>query len=247
MPGENLTRIEAQQRRTVVDSHSYEVSLDLTRGDEVFGSRTVVRFTAIEDAETFIDLISGNVRSITLNGRDIPVSAHVDSRIALTGLERENELVVDADCSYTNTGEGLHRFVDPVDNAVYCFTQFETADARRMYACFEQPDLKASFDLTVLAPSDWTVLSNSPAVRPVTVAESVSKWDFAPTPPISSYITALVPGGFHTVAEDYQGRGGTVPLTLAGRASLVPYLDADRLFATTRGGFDVFEEAFGRP
>ena len=119
MPGENLTRVEAQQRRAIVDTQSYEVALDLTKGPEIFGSRTVVRFTATPGADTFIDLIARDVRSISLNGRDLDVSAFAESRIALTGLAAENELIVDADALYTNTGEGLHRFVDPVDGEVY--------------------------------------------------------------------------------------------------------------------------------
>lgn len=158
MPGENLTRIEAQERRDIVDTHSYEVSLDLTQGAEVFGSRTVVRFGATEGADTFIDLIARTVRSITLNGTDVPVSAFADSRIALTGLAAENELVVDADGEYTNTGEGLHRFVDPVDGEVYLYSQFEVPDSRRVFAVFEQPDLKATFAFTVTAPAAWKVV-----------------------------------------------------------------------------------------
>ena len=154
MPGENLTRIEAQERRAIVDTQSYEIALDLTKGAEVFGSRTVVRFTATEGASTFIDLIAGEVREITLNGVALdPASVFTDSRIALDGLAAQNELVVDADCLYTNTGEGLHRFVDPVDGEVYLYSQFEVPDSRRVFAVFEQPDLKATFAFTVTAPS----------------------------------------------------------------------------------------------
>ena len=166
MPGENLTRVEAQQRRAIVDTQSYEVALDLTKGPEVFGSRSVVRFTAVEGADTFIDLIARDVRSITLNGNDIDVSAFADSRIALTGLAAENELIVDADALYTNTGEGLHRFVDPVDGEVYLYSQFEVPDSRRVFAVFEQPDLKATFQFTVTAPARWQVVSNSPTPEP---------------------------------------------------------------------------------
>ena len=119
VPGENLTRIEAQKRRAIVETQSYDIALDLTRGPEVFGSRTVVRFGATEGASTFIDLIARDVREITLNGDAVEVSAFADSRIALEGLRAQNELIVDADCLYTNTGEGLHRFVDPVDGEVY--------------------------------------------------------------------------------------------------------------------------------
>jgi len=137
VPGENLTRLEAQERRAIVDTQSYDVTLDLTRGADVFGSTTTVRFTATEGATTFIDLIAGEVRTIRLNGRDIdPATAFADSRIALDDLAAENELLVEADCLYTNTGEGLHRFVDPVDGEVYLYSQFEVPDSRRVFAVF---------------------------------------------------------------------------------------------------------------
>ena len=163
MPGENLTRIEAQDRRAAVDTHSYEVALDLTKGAEVFGSRSVVRFSASPDSFTFIDLIARDVREISLNGEQLdPREVFADSRIALAGLQEENVLVVDADCLYTNTGEGLHRFVDPVDGEVYLYSQFEVPDSRRVFAVFEQPDLKATFQFTVTAPAEWKVVPNSP-------------------------------------------------------------------------------------
>jgi aminopeptidase N len=255
VPGENLTRVEAQERRAIVDpsTHSgagisYEVALDLTRGAEVFGSRTVVRFTAIEGADTFIDLISGNVRSITLNGRDVPVSAHVDSRIALTGLQRDNELIVDADCSYTNTGEGLHRFVDPVDGEVYLYSQFEVPDSRRVFTVFEQPDLKATFQFTVTAPEPWRVVSNSPAPEPKKHGDGTATWRFEPTPPISSYITALIAGPYEsTFSELTSASGRVIPLGVYGRKSLWQFLDADYIFDKTREGFAYYEEKFDYP
>ncbi len=188
MPGENLTRTEAQERRAIVETESYDIALDLTKGPEVFGSRTVVRFRATEGASTFIDLIAREVREITLNGRAIdPATAFADSRIALTDLAADNELVVDADCLYTNTGEGLHRFVDPVDGEVYLYSQFEVPDSRRVFAVFEQPDLKATFQFTVTAPAAWRVISNSPTPEPI-VREGDDKatWAFEPTPRISS-------------------------------------------------------------
>jgi aminopeptidase N len=251
----NITRHEAAARSAVVSAHSARVTIDLSGGfggldydpSTVFGSTSTLKFSSSTKTDTWVNLIAERLVSATLDGRPLRPDAFRDHKLNFRVRTGEHTLVVTALCRFSRTGEGLHRFVDPVDDAVYCYSQFETADARRMYACFEQPDLKAAFDLTVIAPSEWTVLSNSPAVRPVPVSEGTSKWDFAPTPPISSYITALVAGPFHTVTENYEGRGGTVPLTLACRASLVPYLDADRLFATTRGGFDVFEEAFGQP
>lgn len=246
MPGENLTRIEAQERRAVVDTHSYEVALDLTKGAEVFASRTVVRFSATAGADTFIDLIARDIREITLNGRAIdPATAFADSRIALTGLEAENELVIDADCLYTNTGEGLHRFVDPVDGEVYLYSQFEVPDSRRMFAVFEQPDLKATFQFTVTAPAAWKVVSNSPTPEPQPQGEGTATWAFAATPRISSYITALIAGPYEaTFSELTSSSGRVIPLGVYGRKSLWQYLDADYIFDKTRQGFTYFEDKF---
>ncbi len=246
MPGENLTRIEAQERRAVVDTHSYEVALDLTKGAEVFASRTVVRFSATAGADTFIDLIARDIREITLNGRAIdPATAFADTRIALTGLEAENELVVDADCLYTNTGEGLHRFVDPVDGEVYLYSQFEVPDSRRMFAVFEQPDLKATFQFTVTAPAAWKVVSNSPTPEPQPQGEGTATWAFAATPRISSYITALIAGPYEaTFSELTSSSGRVIPLGVYGRKSLWQYLDADYIFDKTRQGFTYFEDKF---
>ena len=248
MPGENLTRIEAQERRAIVDTHAYEVALDLTRGPEVFGSRTVVRFSATPGADTFIDLIAAEVHSVTLNDREVPVAAFADSRIALTGLQAENELIVDADCLYTNTGEGLHRFVDPVDEEVYLYSQFEVPDSRRVYAVFEQPDLKATFQFTVTAPEPWKVISNSPTPEPKKHGDGRATWRFEPTPPISSYITAIIAGPYEeTFSELTSASGRIIPLGVYGRRSLWQHLDADYIFDKTRQGFAYYEAKFDYP
>jgi len=249
VPGENLTRSEAQERRAIVDTASYEVTLDLTTGPEVFRSRSVVRFAAVEGATTFIDLIAREVHSITLNGRVIdPSVAFADSRIVLDGLAAENELIVEADCLYTNTGEGLHRFVDPVDGEVYLYSQFEVPDSRRVFAVFEQPDLKATFQFTVTAPAAWKVVSNSPTPEPASAGESVATWEFAPTPRISSYITALIAGPYEaTFSELTSSSGRVIPLGVYARKSLWQHLDADYVFEKTRQGFAYFEEKFQTP
>ncbi len=246
VPGENLTRIEAQERRAIVETQSYEIALDLTKGAEVFGSKTLVRFTAQEGASTFIDLIARDVRSIELNGRALDAATtFADSRIALTDLAADNELVIDADCLYTNTGEGLHRFVDPVDGEVYLYSQFEVPDSRRVFAVFEQPDLKATFEFTVTAPAAWKVVSNSPTPEPVPAGEGKATWAFEPTPRISSYITALIAGPYEeTFSELTSASGRVIPLGVYGRKSLWQHLDADYIFDKTREGFAYFEEKF---
>ncbi|MBI3689669.1 MAG: aminopeptidase N, partial [Mycolicibacterium aromaticivorans] len=158
----NLTRDEAIERAALVTVGNYSIALDLTTGSETtFRSTTTLEFEALPGADTYIDLAADTVHSAVLNGIDIDVSGYDESTgIALQGLEKTNVLVVDADCRYSNTGEGLHRFVDPVDSEVYLYSQFETADAKRMFACFDQPDLKAAFDIAVTAPAHWEVISN---------------------------------------------------------------------------------------
>ncbi|MFE6098639.1 aminopeptidase N [Streptomyces laurentii] len=245
MPGTNLTREEAQQRAKLLTVDAYEVDLDLTGAREggTYRSVTTVRFDSAEaGAETFIDLVAPAVHEVVLNGHSLDVAAVFrDSRIALAHLKQgANELTVVADCAYTNTGEGLHRFVDPVDGEVYLYTQFEVPDARRVFASFEQPDLKATFRFTVKAPEGWTVNSNSPTPEP-----KDGVWEFAPTPRISTYITALIAGPYHSVHSTYEGKNGqVVPLGIYCRPSLAEYLDADHIFDVTRQGFDWFQEKF---
>ncbi|HEY0259256.1 MAG TPA: aminopeptidase N [Lacisediminihabitans sp.] len=249
MPGDNLTRIEAQERKALVHVTSYDVTLDLTTGDEVFRSTTVVTFTGRPGASTFIDAFTRTVHAVTLNGVSLdPTEVSDGVRIRLDGLAAQNVLTVDADAEYTNTGEGLHRFVDPVDGEVYLYTQFEVPDSRRVFAVFEQPDLKASFTFTVTAPSEWAVVSNSPTPQPEMVDESRSLWRFDPTPRLSSYVTALIAGPYAVVRSELTSSDGrTIPLGLFARKSLSQYLDADYIFEKTRQGFAYYEDKFRYP
>ena len=249
MPGENLTRKEAIERASIVSVQSYSVEIDLTQGAELFGSTTRVRFSAKEGSSTFIDAITGAVHSVVLNGEVLqPADVSDGIRIQLPTLEKENELVVVAQGKYTNTGEGLHRFVDPVDQEVYLYTQFEVPDSRRMFAVFEQPDLKATFSFNITAPSYWKVISNSPTPEPHELREGVSVWNFEPTPRISSYITALVAGPYVEVNDELVSSSGkVVPLGVFCRKSLFEHLDAEYIFDKTKQGFVFFESQFGVP
>ena len=248
MPGENLTRVEAQERKSLVSVDHYDVTLDLTTGPEIFRSTTVVTFDATPGSSTFIDALTRTVHSVTLNGAELDVAAVNDGiRIQLDGLAAHNVLTVVADAEYTNTGEGLHRFVDPVDNEVYLYTQFEVPDSRRVFAVFEQPDLKATFGFTVTAPAGWQLISNSPTPDPVITGESAT-WAFEPTPILSSYVTALVAGPYAVVRSALTSRSGRViPLGLFSRKSLSQYLDAEYIFEKTRQGFAYYEEKFQYP
>lgn len=248
MPGMNLTRAEATERANLISVDSYEVNLDLTQGDRVFTSQTTVRFTAVEGASTFIDAVTDKVRSVTLNGVELdPAEVSDGVRIQLPNLAAENLLVIDADALYMNTGEGLHRFVDPVDQEVYLYTQFEVADSRRMFAVFEQPDLKSTFKFTVTAPKYWNVVSNAPTPQPVEDGDKAT-WDFAPTQRISCYITALIAGPYQVARDSLiSSSGRTIELGVFARASMMEYLDVDNIVTITRQGFEFYEKNFGAP
>ena len=186
-----LIGVAIGERATLLTVDSYDVYLDLDSGDDTFITSTTVRFSCRQPgATTFIDLIAPSVRGILLNGRELEPDSFDGARITLTDLQEQNELVVDAQCAYMNTGEGLHRFVDPVDDEVYLYTQFETADARRMYACFEQPDLKATFTLTVTGPAHWKVVSNAPTPCAQPLARGGASWCVPARPCRRSTITA---------------------------------------------------------
>ncbi|MDR6508792.1 aminopeptidase N [Arthrobacter oryzae] len=250
----NLTRAEARERADLISVESYDVSLDLTRGEKVFGSTTAVKFSARPGSSTFIDAVTHKVHSVMLNGIELdPAEVSDGIRIQLPDLAAENNLLVVAEAPYMNTGEGLHRFVDPVDNEVYLYTQFEVPDSRRMFAVFEQPDLKASFTFTVTAPSHWDVVSNSPTPVPIETIPGEgggarSVWEFPPTPRLSSYVTALVAGPYQSVRSEVKcADGRVVPLGVFARKSLMQYLDADNIFELTRQGFEFFEAQFGCP
>jgi aminopeptidase N len=248
VPGENLTRAEAQERKALIDVHSYEIDLDLTTGAETFASTTTVRFSATKGTSTFIDAITRTVHAVILNGEPLdPREVSDGVRIQLHDLAAENELVVVADALYTNTGEGLHRFVDPVDGEVYLYTQFEVPDSRRVFAVFEQPDLKATFQFTVRAPAAWQVVSNQPTPEPEVEGDEAT-WVFPATPILSSYVTALVAGPYAVVRDELVSSDGRViPLGIYSRKSLSQFLDADYIFEKTRQGFAFYEEHFAYP
>ncbi|MFY9490107.1 MAG: aminopeptidase N, partial [Mycobacterium sp.] len=243
----NLTRSEAIERAALVTVEGYRIELDLTVGDKEFRSRTTVEFEALPGADSYIDLAADRVHRAVLNGHDIDTSGYDESTgIPLAGLAHHNVLVVEADCRYSNTGEGLHRFVDPVDEHVYLYSQFETADAKRMFACFDQPDLKATFDITVTAPGHWEVISNG---APVAVQQRGDHkvHTFATTPRMSTYLVALVAGPYARWDDVYSDEYGEIPLGLFCRASLAPYMDHERLFTETKQGFGFYHCNFGVP
>jgi len=243
VPGVNLTRAEAQERSALVKVHSYDVDLDLTVGAENFIVKTRVKFDGLKPgATTFIDAVGKSVIKAELNGQSFDPKFDGES-IFLPPLAATNELYVELEGIYSNSGEGLHRFEDPADGEVYLYTQHEVPDARRTFVCFDQPDLKATFAISATVPAHWEVISNNPVASKSDVAGN-KKWVFTTTPRISTYLTALVAGPYFKVESEYKG-AKVVPLGLYCRKSLAEHMDAEELFDITRRGFAAFEKDFG--
>jgi len=241
----NITRAEAVSRFEVVANPKYTVALTIDGKGETYSCVASINFDAKNGAETWLDLISPLVDSIWLNGAELKVSEVFDgTRIKLANLKEKNSVQVKANCSYMNTGEGLHRHIDPVDNEVYIYTQFEVADSRRAFPVFEQPDIKGTLALTVTAPSKWTLISNSPTPSSVKVNDEMSTWSFAVTPRMSSYLYALCAGPYFKKTDVYKGKFGSYPLAVFVRPSLAEFLDHEEIFEITKQGFAWFEEKF---
>src|SRR5690606_38460748 len=243
----NLTREEARERARILSVDSYAVELDLTSSDQTFTSTTVVRFGCSEPgASSFVDLVAPTVREVTLNGAALdPAEVFDGERITLPSLQADNELRVVADAAYMRTGEGLHRFVDPVDGNVYLYSQFETADAKRMFACFDQPDIKGVYRITVIAPRDWKVVSNAPVKATSETPEGAIRHEFEPTEKISTYLVALSAGPCAERRDACRAAHKTIPLGIYCPASLSAFMGAARRFTETTQGFDSYHRNFG--
>ncbi|MFY1703887.1 aminopeptidase N [Micromonospora sp. WMMA1923] len=244
----NLTQVEATERARLLDVTGYDISLDLstavlaTQG-RTFRSVTEVRFRCAEPgAGTFIEVAAESVHSATLNGAPVELADWSAERgLTLTGLAAENVLVVEADFAYSNSGQGLHRTVDPVDGETYLYSQFETADAQRVYACFDQPDLKSVYTWHATVPAHWRVISNMPVAAEEPAGDDTRTVHFATSARMSTYITALCAGPYHEVRYTHDG----IDLGYFCRASMAEHLDADELNLITTQGFDFFHEQFG--
>ncbi|MEE1620230.1 aminopeptidase N [Zafaria sp. Z1313] len=256
--GRNLSRGEAAERSRILTTRSYEVFLDLSGAEDPgatgYPSRTTVEFDCAEPgAATFLDFIHGGVDAVELNGEALdPARCAGPSRITLAGLREHNTATVHGTALYSSSGEGLHRFTDPADGAVYLYTQYEPADARRVFADFEQPDLKASFTFSVRAPRGWHVASNRSADTVEDHGDGTATWTFAPTERMSTYITTILAGPYHYVTDSWEGTmpdgtSLTIPLGASCRASLAPHFDAEAVFDVTKRGLDFFHRLFDYP
>ncbi|MFT0847751.1 aminopeptidase N [Actinomycetaceae bacterium L2_0104] len=252
MPGTNLSRAEAAERSAILATDSYRIDLDLATGSETtFSAITEIDFSATPGASTFLDIIAASVDRVFLNGDELNPHLFADSRYPLRNLAETNTVRVESTMEYSRTGEGLHRYVDPADGEVYLYSQFEVGDARRVFANFEQPDLKADYTFTVTAPAPWRVFSNSPTPEPEVDPErdGVATWHFTPTERMSTYLTSIVAGPYEGYDNDvyHSTDGREIPLGVWARKSLKEYLDPEELFLITKQGFEFYEANYGFP
>ena len=246
MPGINLTSIEAADRSAILKIDNYKVDLDLTTSDETFYSKAVITFNAKLGSDTFIDAVAKRIISATLNGAAVDVSNYDGESIFLKNLAEQNTLIIEMEAIYSKTGEGLHRFVDPADGEVYLYSQHQANDSRRTFASFDQPDLKATYEFQVIAPSKWEVISNTPVTERKDLGNGKTHWTYAKSQIFSTYLTCFVAGPYHYVTDEYKGEK-TIPLGIYCRKSLAPHLDSEEFFLLTKQGFAFYEKEFGLP
>ncbi len=253
MPGTNLTKSEAADRAALVSSASYAILWDFTAAGGTFRNRTIVRFEAPEGASTFLDCMGATVTSVELNGTALdPATAATDGRIELARLAANNTVTVEAEFAYRTDGQGIHRFVDPEDSETYLYSQFAAADARAAFPCFDQPDIKGTFQIEVLAPAHWVVVSNSPTPEPVAEPEAatsigeggVNRWSFAPTVPLPTYVAAVVAGPYAWAEGTLRSRKGPLAARVYGRKNLAAHLDAEEMIGTVQAGMTLYEKVF---
>jgi aminopeptidase N len=240
MRAPEITRAASAERARLLRVDSYDVALDFTRGPEIFGSVSRIRFDCAEPgAATHVDLVARAVHEITLNGVRLD-APYVDGRIALPALTGRNELTVVADCAYTASGTGMHR---GDEGGTFIYGKLAQAYARTAYACFDQPDLKAEFTFTVKAPPEWAVLSNQPLYSSERCDADSRTFRFLRTPRLPSFTTTVVAGNYHVERESYK----EIPLELACRPELAADLDARALFDLTGKGLDFYASWLGAP
>jgi aminopeptidase N len=248
MTSSSLTKSEAALRSDLLEVQRYDIAVDLTgllEGDRLASVSTITFGCSDPGATTFVD-VAMDVRRASLNGEEVDVSLAAGGRLPLPPLAADNVLVVEADTTNTGRGEGILRTVDPTDGLVYVWTSLEPDEARRLWACFDQPDLKAAHRFVVTAPSSWVVTSNG---APDSVADAETGdarvWTFPDTPRLSTYVVVVNAGPFHEVRRRHDG----YDLGFYCRQSLVPVLerDLDELVTLTRQGLAFFGEKFDYP
>lgn len=241
---ELLTDAYARYRGALLSDVGYDLQLAIHGSEEQFAGEVRVRFDLAAPRPLTLDFAGGSVESLTINGAE----AAVDYNGAFIRLDAErlrrgdNEVQVSFRHPYSRDGSGLHRMRDRDDGNVYLYSHFEPYDANRLFPCFDQPDLRAVYTLSVSAPAEWEVVSAT-AAGAIDAEGERRRWRFGPTEPFSTYLFPLHAGPFHV----WEDNAGDIPLRLLARRSLAGHVDAERWFDLTRRGFEFYQSYFDIP
>lgn len=243
-----LTETEARERAAAVSAVHYEISLDLGDGTGDYSGRARIRFACPRPGPgpgLFLDFTGRDVDLLRVNGAAADAAARTRHRIPIEAslLRGENVVEVSWRNDFDRTGVGLHRFRDPEDGAIYLFTDFEPFNAHRVFPCFDQPDIKATYDLDVVAPDGWAVIASGEETAREAAGDGRSRRRFARLPRFSTYLFAVVAGPYVSVNSHH----GAIRLGVHCRKSLRPFLDPDEIFEITRQGMDFYSGLFGVP
>jgi aminopeptidase N len=241
---DRLARQEAEERAARLSSISYDLSLDLEAGAKTYRGDVAVGFSHEGAGDTFLEFSGGTIERFEVNGAPVEPEWS-DHRLLLRGewLEADNLVRLAYENRYDHGGEGFHQFIDPQDGEEYLYTQFEPYQAHRLFPCFDQPDLKAAYRLTVDAPQGWRVVSSAAEVDGENLGDDRRRHHFEPSLAFSTYLFAVLAGPYQVVRDEHGG----VPLGLYCRGSMLPHLEAEELFELTSQGLDFYGEFFARP
>lgn len=238
----NLSQTYAEFRSKHVANVAYNLSFDLSHGKEKFSGVSRISFDYTSQTQPLtVDFHGGTVKSVKIN--DLDYEANYNGNFLSIDPaqlnEGENKLEIAFEHPYSNDGAGLYRFEDTEDNTSYMYSNFEPFDANKMFPCFDQPDLKASYEMDVLAPKSWQVIS---ALRESEVKSkgAVKHWHFPKTKRFSTYIFSLHAGDYTSWSSDYNG----MPLRLFARKSLAKYVKPEHWFDISKKGFEFFNAYF---
>ena len=242
-----LTRTEAEARAARVSHVSYHLHFRVERGRDHYDGEVTIGFQLHGAGDLFLDFRGKQIELLEVNGAPIEEPDWNGYRLVLPDAALEhavgdehNTVRIVYENAYDHSGEGFHQFIDPEDGEEYLYTNFEPYAAHRLFPSFDQPDIKAAYTLTVTAPEQWELITNSRETSREPTGDELLRHAFETTQPFSTYLFALIAGPYHAFRDGHHG----VPLGFFCRRSLVKHVDSDELFTVTKQGLDFYASFF---
>jgi len=243
-PRDVLTQEEAEGRAARISNTAYELHLDLVKGSPTYRGDITITFDDSGAGDTFLCHRGKTIELFEVNGERVEPEWN-GFRLVLPGpaLRPRNSVHIVYVNDYDHQGDGFHQFIDPEDGEEYLYSNFEPYECHRLFPCFDQPDIKATYALTVTAPDEWELIANYREMSSTPADRGRSTRTFETTKPFSTYLFALVAGPYAATRAEHNG----VPIGLFCRQSMLLYLDSDELFTLTKQGLDFFAGFFDYP